>query len=152
MAEEYREKLLEAVAEGDDALMEKYLRRRRNHQRRNLEVACAKQTIAGTDGSGMLRRLPTAIRACSPCWIWWWSCCLPRWMFKPIEGTRCPEPRKPKRALRISTGLLQRWPSRLWQTPLSGSWRSSGFIPELSTQVPMSITPPRASGSAWAAF
>ena len=71
---EYREKMLEALAEVDEHLMEKYLRRGEHHARGDQGRRSRRHDRAQAV-PGALRRRRSRTRACSPCWIASWITC-----------------------------------------------------------------------------
>ena len=116
-AEEYRAKLVEAVAETDDALMEKFFEG---------ETLTIEELMTGIRRCSAV--LPTAIRACSRCLTPSWTICLRPWTSRRSPAWRPAIPRKSWSARRATTSPSPRWLSRLWRIRSSASWRSSASI------------------------
>ena len=98
LANEYREKLLEAVSDFDDEIMELYL-----------------------DGEEVpADKIPTKTKAYRSCWTRSWTTCRLRWMFRPSKAS-IPRPTRPSAATLTTTAPSRPWRSRSCPTPTSAS-------------------------------
>ena len=146
-AEEYRAKLVEAAAEADESLMEKYFEGE-ELSKEEIVAALRKRTIAGEivpvccgssyRNKGVQPMLDYVVDFLpSPLDI------------KPVEGVE-PDTKEPEVRKADDSEPFSALAFKIMTDRSSVSWRLSVSIPANSRRVPMYITPPRASATALA--
>ncbi len=119
-ADEYRTKLLEAVAETDEALLEKYLGGEELTVE-EIKGALRKLTISSRGLPGAVRQLRSRTRACSPCSTRSSTTCPRRWTCRLPKAMRPARRTEVITASRRPTSRSPRWRSRSPRTRSSAS-------------------------------
>ena len=144
-AEQYHAEMVEAIAETDDALMEKFL------EDEELTIDELKKALrAATIANDLVPVCcGTAYRNRS-CWMPSLTICLLPSIFLPLT-VLIPRPVRKPSVILPTPSLSPLWRSRLLRTPLSESSASSVFTPVRLMPALRFITLPRANPSVWAA-
>ena len=109
LANEYREKLLDAVSMFDDEIMEMYLEVRRSPLPRSVPPSVRPRWLWKWCLSPAV--LPTATKASRSCWMPWWTICPLPPISRP-SGASTPRPRRRRIVTLPTTSPSPHWPSR----------------------------------------
>ena len=123
---EYREKLLEAVSDEDDEIMELYLAGEEIPSRRSGRRSARRPSLCRWFPLPAARLIRT--RACRSFWMRSWIICRPLWTRRASTAST-PRPMRRNSVPADDSAPSPHWPSRSRPTPTWASCASSGSIP-----------------------